>query len=214
MKKEELIERIIDTFTDMGSEDPEDTAYADELTLPEARTYLSELRANEKSNLEPNEWLPAEVTPELYMEAFNCYLRRCRYDVTLTRLTEFIEYGELVDAYHEYDGQYVSNTDKIVYPTDFLTERIEFPFTCDDLTMFDLIIIGQNSTDFNPNERFCWYDITNNQLHSTNTPFEDGLINARAFAEWILADENRVQYIKDWYMDNTDIDYVFRYWRG
>ena len=48
----------------------------------------------------------------------------------------------------------------------------------------------------------------------TNTPFEDGLINARAFAEWILADENRVQYIKDWYMDNTDIDYVFRYWRG
>ena len=214
MKKEELIERIIDTFTDMGSEDPEDTAYADELTLPEARTYLSELRANEKASLEPDEWLPAEITPELYMEAFNCYLRRCRYEVTLHRLEKFIEYGELVDVYHEFDGRYISDTDKTVYPTGFLSESIEFPFTCDDLTMLDLITLGQNSPDFNPNAKFCWYDITNHELHSTNAPFEDGLIDARAFAAWILEHPGRISYIKDWCMLNTGIDYIFRYWRG
>ena len=52
VNKAELIERIIDTFTNMGSESPEDTAYANQLTLKEAETYLAEIRANEKEYLE------------------------------------------------------------------------------------------------------------------------------------------------------------------
>ena len=213
MNKAELIERIIDTLTAMGSEDPEDTAACDMLTLDEATAYLNEHRAMEKADLEPSEWLPHEVTPELYMEASNCYIRRCRYEVTLQRLAEFIEYGEQVNTYHEFDGKYSSKTDKIVYPTTWLTESMEFPFTSCNLNMLELILLGQNSPDFDVTQRFCWYDEENLQIHSTNTPFADGLIDAKAFAKWILEHPGRIEYVKDWCMINTDIDYIFRYWR-
>ena len=212
MNKTELIERIIDTFTDMGSEDPVDTACANELTLSEAKMYLKEIRENEFVNLEPEDRLPAEVTPELYMEAFNCYLRKCKHDVTARRLAEFIESRELVDLYNEFLGEYVSRTDKLVYPTDWLMERMEFPFTSEDLSMIDLIHIGQNSPDFDPTDDFCWYDSENKQIHSTHHPFSEGLIDALPFAEWILEQPRRIQYTQDWCMINTDIDYVFRYW--
>lgn len=213
MNKAELIERIIDTFTCMGSEDPEDIAYGKPLTLKEAETYLAELRANERANLEPDEWLPAEITPEIYMEAYNCYHRKCIHDVTTRRLAEFLKNGEMVDTYHEFLGQYVSYTDKLVCPTDWLTENMEFPFTSEDLSMLDLITLGQNSPDFNPEKKYCWYDVTAHKLHSTNTPFADGLIDATAFAEWILESPGRIWYVKDYCMINTDIDYVFRYWQ-
>lgn len=219
MNKEELIERIIDTFTDMGSEDPADTAYAGTITLEEARTYLAERRAMETSDLEPDERLPEEITPELYMEAFNCYVRRCRYEVTRDRLAEFITLHELVDLYNEFQGKYEHESDKLVYPTDFLMEHMEFPFTSFEFTMLDLIQLGQHSPDFDANKDYCWYEIKNedpacveNELHSTDTPFADGLIDAKSFAEWILGHPGRVQYTQDWCMVNTDIDYIFRYW--
>ena len=118
----------------------------------------------------------------------------------------------MVDAYHEFDGQYHSNTDKTVYPTDWLTESMEFPFTPYDLNMLELILIGQNSPDFDPYKDFCWYDIKSKQLHSTDTPFADGLINAMAFAEWIIGHPEATRHIQDYCMVNTDIDYIFRYW--
>ena len=214
MNKAELIERVINTFTDMGSEDPVDTAYANPLTMTEAETYLNEIRANEKDYLEQDEWLPAEVTPEIYMEAFNCYLRKCKHDVTVKRLAEFFRDAEMVDAYHEFDGEYISYKDKAVYPTDWLTEAIEFPFTPDDLTMLDLITLGQNSPNFDPEKKFCWYDIVNHKLHSTNTPFEDGLIDAKAFAEWILETPGRIEHVKNLCMSSTDIDYIFCFWHS
>lgn len=215
MNKSELIERIIDTFTDMGSDDPVDTAACDLLTIDEATSYLNERRAMEKADLEPSDWLPEEVTPELYMEASNCYIRRCQYEVTRDRLAEYFTLGELVDYYHDFDGEYHSYTDKIVYPTIWLTENMEFPFTPDDLTMLGLIRLGQNSPDFDPDKKFCWYETKddNGELHSTDTPFADGLIDAKAFAEWILANDDKTQYVKEMQMINTDIDYVFRYWR-
>ena len=212
MNKDELIERIIDTFTCMGSEDPVDTCYAHPITLAEAKSYLNELRANEKTDLEPEEWLPAEITPALYMEAFNCYLRRCRYEVTLHRLTEFIVDAEHVDLYHDFYGEYISYSDKVCYPTDWLTENMEFPFTSEDLTMLDLITLGQNSPEFNPEKRFCWYDVTSHTIHSTNAPFASGLMSAQNFAEWILEERNRIEYVTDTYMINTDIDYIFHFW--
>lgn len=220
MNKAELIERIIDTFTDMGSEDPVDTAYANPLTLTEAETYLNEIRANEKEYLEPDEWLPEEITPALYMEAFNCYLRRCKYEVTLNRLAEFITLHEAVELYHEYIGTYKSDTDKLVCPTDWLLENMEFPFTSYDFTMLDLIQLGQHSPDFDCEKDYCWYEMVhddpacvNNMLHSTDTPFADGLIDAQAFAAWLLECPGRIEYVKDYCMINTDIDYVFQYWK-
>lgn len=220
MSKAELIERIIDTFTDMGSEDPVDTAYCNPLTLDEAKMYLNELRAIEKDNLEPEERLPEEITPELYMEAYNCYIRKCQYNVTLERLTRFITQCELVDLYHEYDGIYKSDTDKYVCPTDWLMENMEFPFTSFDFTMLDLIQLGQHSPDFDCDKKYCWYEIVHddpacieNQLHSTNTPFKDGLINGKAFAAWILETNGRIAYVQDYCMTPDDIEYIFCFWK-
>lgn len=219
MNKSELIERVIDRLTDMGSEDPVDTAGCLPLTLDEARTYLREVRENDELDLEPDERLPEEVTPELYMEACNCYIRRCKYEVTLDRLAEFFTLHEMVDVYHEFYGEYVSPTDKYVCYTDWLTENMEFPFTSDNLTMLDLIQLGQHSPDFDADKPYCWYEIkngnencVNNELHSTRTPFADGLINARDFAAWILEHPGSIEHVKDYCMNNTDIDYIFRYW--
>lgn len=211
MKKEELIERIVDTFTNMGSEDPIDTAASNYVSLVEAAMYLSERRAMEAKDLEPSERLPEEVTPLLYMEALNCYIRKCKYDVTLNHLAEYFTDGELVDTFLEFKGKYHNDKDKTFYPTDFLNEDMEFPFTETDLTMLDLISIGKRSYDFSPEEEFCWYDEDNNELHSTDTPFKDGLIDAKAFCEWILEDNDRIKRVQS-YMVNTQIDYVFRYW--
>lgn len=211
MTKAELIERIIDTFTDMGSEDPGDTALCNPIMLDEATLYLGEYRRTERENFKPSEWLPAEVTPELYMEAYNCYIQKCKYDVTAERLAEYIADGELIYTFNEFIGEYHNESDKLVYPTDFLNEDIEFPFTEYDLTMLDLINIGQNSPDFDMSDDYCWFDNKNNQMHSTDTPFADGLIDATAFAKWILEDKNRIEQIQNG-MDNTQIDYVFRYW--
>lgn len=211
MTKAELIERIIDTFTDMGSEDPVDTALCNPITLDEATLYLGEYRSTERENFEPSEWLPAEVTPELYMEAYNCYIQKCKHDVTAERLAEYFTDGELIDTFNEFLGEYHNESDKLVYPTDFLNEGIEFPFTEYDLTMLDLINIGQRSPEFDADDDYCWFDNENNQMYSTDTPFADGLIDAKAFAEWILEDEGRIQRIQD-KMVNTQIDYVFRSW--
>ena len=219
MNKAELIERIIDTFTDMGSEDPVDTAYCNLLTLPEAKMYLEELRANEKEYLDPEDWLPEEITPDIYMEAYNCYVRRCQYEVTRDRLAEFFTLHEMVDVYHEYDGQYKSDTDKYVCPTDWLMENMEFPFTSFDFTMLDLIQLGQHSPDFDCDKKYCWYEIVHddpacieNQLHSTNTPFKDGLIDAKAFATWILETNDRIEYVQDYCMTPDDAEYIFALW--
>ena len=213
MKKEELIKRIIDAFTGMGSEDPEDTACSGFLTLDEAKMYLDEQRASEAAFFEPEDRIYTDdITPELYMEAYNCFVRRCRYDVTLNRLIEFIITHETVDLYHEYDGLYKSDTDKYVCPTDWLMENMEFPFTSVNLTMLELIKVGQNSPDFNPTDDYCWYDSKTMRLYSTHHPFKEGLIDARAFASWLLESPGRIWYVKDYCMLNTDIDYVFRYW--
>ena len=41
MTKAEIMERIIDSFTDMSSECPEDTAMCNYLTLKEGEMYLA-----------------------------------------------------------------------------------------------------------------------------------------------------------------------------
>lgn len=80
MTKAELIERIVDSFWAMSGENPGDYVDLTPMDLEEATMYLSEARATERScDLEPDECLPEEVTPELYMEAWNCYLRMMQY---------------------------------------------------------------------------------------------------------------------------------------
>ena len=140
-------------------------------------------------------------------------IRRCRYNDTLNRLTEFITLSENLDVYLEFQEDYESETDRLVYPVEWLMEDMDFPFTDYGLSMLDLIRLGQHSPKFNPDDKYCWYD-PDKGLFSTNTPFADGLIDAKALARWILEKPLRIQRIRNGYMINTDIDYVFRNWRS
>lgn len=76
------------------------------LTIAQAADYLADLRRDEDAaDLAPDERLPKEVTPLLYMEVYNSEIRRCRKAaqqtqpakpaVTLTFL--------IVEAGHTYD---------------------------------------------------------------------------------------------------------------
>lgn len=57
-------------------------ATIDPLSIEDATKYLAELRQNEDAaDLEPDERLPKEVTPDLFMEVFNCEIRRCRHSI-------------------------------------------------------------------------------------------------------------------------------------
>lgn len=209
MKKEEIIERIIDTFTDMGCESPEDTAAGPFISLDEAATYLAERRGMEQEDLNPEDWFPAETTPEMYMEAYNCYVRRCRHEVQVKRLAEFLYYGENVDVYDYCVETYGYNGELLVYPTEELNESIEFPFTDTTLNTVELIVIGQNSPEFNPDAQYCYFDAENNALKSTDHPFEDKLIDPVPLAEFIINNRRVLEYVRYHHMDNAQYFNIF-----
>lgn len=211
MKKAEIIERIIDSFTAMGSESPEDTATSNFIDREEAEMYLSEQRAMEKiSELEPSECFPEEATAEMYMEAWNCYVRKCRHDVQIERLTEWLIDGEQWNTYSWY-CEHAQNAVATVVYTDWLTEDIEWPFeTNGTANMLALVVVGMNSRDtFNPEHTFCWYDANKEQLFSSNTPFADGIINAKEIATYAVEHPEDRECMLFGDMDNTDIDYIF-----
>jgi len=88
MTKIELTSALLDYLRDpYDSVCDEDIAALDFLTLDEARGYLADLRRDEDAaDLEPDERLPQEVTPELYMEVFNCEISRCRHNLKVEQL--------------------------------------------------------------------------------------------------------------------------------
>ena len=83
MTKLELTAAILERLHDPDDSVPdEDIATLDFLTLDQAEEYLADLRRDENAaDLEPDERLPQEVTPELYMEVWNCDIRRARHAV-------------------------------------------------------------------------------------------------------------------------------------
>lgn len=210
MTKNELIETIIECSIDpMSGEYPEDYLFAKPITLAEAKTYLSEQRAMERDcDLEPDECLPAEVTPKLYMEAMNCYTRKMKFEARVERLAEWITENDCVC---EYDNYYLPEHDDAVdvIPVDFIANSDTFPFTMKDGRTpdhCDMLMIGLNSAKtFNPDHEYCWYDKEKNQLFSTDTPFEDGIIDAEAFARHILLDADAFGYMFDNIIDDDDI---------
>lgn len=224
MKKEEIIGRIINAFTGMGSESPEDIALTGGITLDEARKYLIEARGVEAACFEPEDKLfTDEVTPELYMEAYNCYVRKCKHDITIERLVIWLTDNNDAILHDEYCSKYNGDEEDVIL-TDCLNEDIDFPwelsFDCGENgiihaypNMLGLLILGQRSANtFNSNHLFCWYDKKENVLRSTDTPYADHLWDAYAFAEYILINPDVTDTIQTCYMENTDIDYVFRYW--
>lgn len=211
MTKTELIERIVDSFDAMSSEWPSSYLDMDPLTIEEATMYLDEQRALERDcDLEPEECLPEEVTPQLYMEAENCYIKYMKHEARVEQLAEYLTDNECVCEYDSCRTEYLDDPLQ-VYPTDWLFDS-KFPFKMIDDSyahpMF-LIELGQRSPSFNPNHEFCWYDRNKNQLFSSDTPFADGIIDAQAFARYIIDDKDTLLYFLDHIMDDEEIKKYF-----
>ena len=71
-----------------------------------------------------------------------------------------------------------------------------------------LIKIGQNSPHFDFNSDYCWFDKDKFQLHSTNHPFREGVLDAEAFARFILLDAEAFGYMFDGIIPEEDIPYI------
>lgn len=211
MTKTEIISRIIDRITDPWTESPEDYQYAEPIDLDVAKDVLKQYRDDDDDcELDPEDRMPEEATPELLMEAYNCNIRYQKFELRVKRLAEYITDNEMVC---EYDNYYKEFSEKKldVYPSDFIWDSFPFKPIGDmspDNPLF-LIQLGQRSKDFDANKEFSWYDRDNNLLHSTNTPFADGILDAEAFARFVLCDADALGYFLDGIMDDDEIVKVF-----
>ena len=79
MTKAELITKTIDRITDPWNDCPEDYIHVNPIDLAEAAFIIRECR-EEDVDFDQDDRLPAEVTPEIMMEAFNCNLRKNLYE--------------------------------------------------------------------------------------------------------------------------------------
>jgi len=208
--KAELIEKIIDAMIDPWTDCPEDYLDATPIDIHEATDLLDQIRDDEdKMDLEPDERLPEEVTPELVMIAFNCLIRARKHEARVQRLAEYITDNEMVCEYSNYFFPVLENGIDMV-PVDFLSDTDGFPFL-EDASPLDIMQIGVNSQHvFNPNDEFCWFDAGKKVIHSTSHPFGDGVLDAEAFAEYAMSDEGQdcFDYIIDC-MTDEDFQYVF-----
>lgn len=214
MTKLELIALITESFSDFN-EDPFDYETLPPLTLKEAEGYLKEYRDDEDSmDLDQVDRLPDEVTPALYQEAYNCYLRMMKHECQVIRLAEWITETDQVCLYDNFYG-YEDGKPEII-PTDFLFNTYNLrslPFEADHpIDAVSLIKIGQNSPGFDLNMMYFWYDRKHNSLHSTDAPFKEGLLDARSFAEFILSPEGKecLDYTVRECMDENEYADVFR----
>ena len=211
MNKAELIEKIIDAMIDPWTDDPEEYIDATPVDLEYARVMLKDLRDNEDdAELEPEERLPEEVTPELVMLAFNCLIRARKHEARVHRLAEYITDNEMVC---EYDNYYLPTLEDGIdmIPVDCLSDTFGSLYL-EDASTLDIMQIGINSQHvFNRNDEYCWLDNENKVLHSTSHPFGDGILDAEAFAEYAMSDEGQdcLDYIMNDIMDDDDFKSVF-----
>ena len=217
MNKIELTERIMDAIIDPWTMDAVDMCDSDLLTLDQADGYLAELRRDEESaELEEDERLPKEVTPELYMEVYNCMVRSARHEMTIRLMADWLTDNEDVADYDQYYAENVPDAIQVL-PCDFLEEQ--FPFSIEhgnEPDAYELVMLGKNSAaTFNPEDEYCWFDEENWQLFSTDTPFKDGVIDAHEVARYMLEDDPEfLDEIKNHTMCDSDRESVFKYERG
>ena len=215
MNKDEIIARIVDSFWDISGEDPEDYLDMEPINLKHAEMYLAEQRADERSaELDPEDCLPAETTPELYMEAENCYIRSMKHEAHIRRLADWLEENEAVCEYDNCRILYEHN-DPEIYPVSFLTGTShEFPFNTKDgvePSALDLVAMGRRSPRFNPDHEYCWFDMEKEVLYSTNTPYRDEIIHAEPLARAILDPDNTpaLYYILSDSLDEDSVQEIF-----
>ena len=212
MTKAELIEKIIDAMIDPYNDCPEDYLCCIPIDIYGAADLLDQLRTDEDAmELEPKDRLPEEVTPELIMLAYNCLIRARKHEARVNRLAEFITDNEMVCEYDNYYmPEHYNGID--MFPVDFLTDADGLDSCLDDTSPLNILLLGIKSQHtFNPTHEFCWYDKENNILHSTDHPFGDGILDAKAFAEYIMSDEGHdcFDYITNDIMTDADFESVF-----
>lgn len=215
MNKLELTERIIDKLTDPWTDSLKDWAAADMLTISEAENVIDSIREEDNlAELEEDERLPMEATPELVQEAWNCYVRSARHEMTIKLMAEYLKENEHVCEYDIYYANNVGGAVRVL-PVTFIEEQ--FPFALghgNEPTAYELIIIGQNSTvTFHPErDEYCWFDSDKYQLFSSDTPFHDGVIDAEAVARYMIdEDPDFLDYMREYVMNEEDIKKVFKY---
>lgn len=208
MTKAEIITRIINRMTDPYADSPEDYQYAPMFDLAFASHVLADCRRDDKSyNFDPEYRMPEEATPALVMEAWNCLIRYKKRELRVEQFKKFIiEYEPVC----EFDNYYVPKHEgaSVVLPVDFIYNSTMFPFSThntENPDIIDMLHIGMNSAKtFNDHHEFCWFDKDNEILHSTDTPFADGVLDAEDFARFILADKETFDYIVNEVMSDDD----------
>lgn len=213
MNKSELIDRMLEYMIDEGRDDPEDYFDLEPIDLDYAKTMVEDYRKLEdECDLTDDERIGHLVTPELMMEVFNCLVRANKFEVRTRRLAEWLTKNECVCEYDNYFSDDRDPDRRRVLPTDFLADNFPFRFDNDDKsepTPLDLVEIGMNSKHtFHSGHEYCYYDDDKRQLFSTNTPFADGIINADAFARFILLDAEAFGYMFDHIIDSEDIHHI------
>ena len=91
-----------------------------------------------------------------------------------------------------------------VVPTDFIDDD----YFTDQLPSYrsELIDIGKRSAT-TLDGAFCWYDAKKKQFFSSNNPFDDGIIDAYALAEYLLSPEGFEDFESN--IDVYDCEYIF-----
>lgn len=190
MNKNELAERIRDSLLDPWN-DPDDYYELAPVSVDYAREVLADLRETDRlCELDDDERLPDEVTPELVQEVINCLIRWRKHEHQVDQLAEWLTETENVCIFDQYRNEYPNNSPEII-PVDFLYNTEDFPFTLEignaRADVATLLSIGKQSANtFSPNHEYCWFDKEKWQLYSTDTPFADGLINAKALATYAI----------------------------
>ena len=190
MTRDELMELVTDRICDPWTYCAEDIAVCDPIGIDEAKKWLAEYR-NEDEDFEPEDRLPAEVTPDMLMIAWNCLIRKARHDLRVERLAAWLKKNEAVVFYDNYKYVYLEDGIEVI-PSVFLNDYdkvSEFPFRLKDGEvpgMDTLIQIGMNSPEFDMKCEYTWYCPESMSLHSSDTPFKDGIIDEVALATYLI----------------------------
>jgi len=216
MKKEEIISALLYRMSDPCVEDDdEEIAKCDPITLEEAKHYIEEDRKEDEEIGDDDYCIPEEATPELYMEAFNCRIALAKHNVQVNRLAEWLVENDEIALYNNYRNEYGENNPDVV-PIDFMYnyDKVgDFPFGLGDTIgvydVIELINIGRNSAaTFRITDDYFWYDAENKILHSTNHPYADGTIDAKAFADYILKTPDLRQFFFESYPTDKEKKYI------
>lgn len=214
MNRNELIERIRDALIDPWT-DPDNYYNLAPATLADAREALADIREDERlAELDDDERLPAEVTPELVQEVMNCLIRWRKHEHQVEQLAEWLTDNECVCIYDQYRDCYPNNSPEVI-PVDFLYNADQFPFALEiknaEADVVTMLSIGAKSVKtFSTNHNYCWFDQKKWQLYSTDTPFADGIINAKALATYAI-DSGDPELMSDLrsQMDDDDWNRIF-----